>query len=200
MAKKYIILASLLLSICIIAVVFMLFYSNGNEDKNTVDNYDNHNSTTIDELKLYLNSTDELKNDTYNYENKYLKELRNVFDKLNDNTNTLLDAMLDNADVNVEKLALIIKSDEKKLFKILDEAYNSAKSKDYKISYTALKKYIKLQNETIFRLKDVYEKEGSLSYDTYYEMLHTTHDTMTFEETNGINFLSAVDGLIEKNK
>lgn len=200
MAKKYVILACVLTAVCA-GVVIYIFLPNSKKEENIVDNYTSqYGSSTIDELKLFISSSDDIKNDTYDYEHKYVVELRNVFDKLNNNTDILLNAMLDNTDINIDKLIENIKADEKQIYKILDNAYNNAKSKQYKISYTALKKYIKIQNETLYKLKEVYKKNGSLSYDTYYEMLHTTHDAMTFEETNGINFLSAVDGLIDKNK
>lgn len=199
MKKKYIMITGLLIAVIIIGAI-VIFFKDSNKDLNTLDNFTNNaNNETMQELALFINSSDDLKNDTYAYQNQYVLELRNVFDKLNDNTNNLLDAMLDNADVDIDKLEENIKTDEKKLFEILDNAYNNAKSKQYKISYTALKKYIQLQNETIYKLRDVYNKEGSLTYDTYYEMLHDTHNTLTIEETNAINFLSAVDKLLEEN-
>lgn len=199
MKKKYIMIAGLLIAVIIIGAI-VIFLKDSSKDLNTLDNFTNKaNNETMQELALFINSSDDLKNDTYAYQNQYILELRNVFDKLNDNTNNLLDAMLDNADVDIDKLEENIKTDEKKLFAILDNAYNNAKSKQYKISYTALKKYIQLQNETIYKLRDVYKKEGSLTYDTYYEMLHATHNTLTIEETNAINFLSAVDKLLEEN-
>ena len=199
MKKKYIMITGLLIAVIIIGAI-VIFLKDSNKDLNTLDNFTNKaNNETMQELALFINSSNDLKNDTYAYQNQYILELRNVFDKLNDNTNNLLDAMLDNADVDIDKLEENIKTDEKKLFEILDNAYNNAKSKQYKISYTALKKYIQLQNETIYKLRDVYKKEGSLTYDTYYEMLHDTHNTLTIEETNAINFLSAVDKLLEEN-
>lgn len=200
MKKKYIVIAAVMLTAVIIFAAIFVFLNDSNKDLNTVDNFTNKASNdTMKELALFLNSSDELKTDTNSYKNQYVLELRNIFDKLNDNTNTLLDAMLDNADVDIEKLVENIKVDEQKLFEILDKACNNTKSRQYQISYTALKKYIQLQNETIYKLIDVYRKEGSLSYDTYYELLHNTHNTMTIEETNAINFLSAVDKLIEEN-
>lgn len=200
MKKNYIVITALLLAAAVIITVIFILLKGSNKDLNTLDNFANNaNNDTMKELALFINSSDKLKTDTYDYKNKYVLKLRNVFDKLNDNTNTLLDAMLDNADVDIDKLVENIKTDEKKLFEILDNAYNNAASKQYKISYAALKKYMQLQNETIYKLRDVYKKDGSLSYDKYYDMLHATHDTLTFEETNAINFLSAMDKLIEEN-
>lgn len=197
MIKTYIIAIIILLLAIISALI--IIYRAENSMENIENIATNQTNSTMEEVAIYLNSSDELKADTATYKTKYLMEFRNIFDNLNDNTNILLDALLDSKNDNLEKLISYIKSDEEKLFILIDNAINNAKSNQYKLAYTSLKKYIKLQNETIYNLVDVYKKEGSLSYDTYYEMLHNTHGTLTPADTNGINFLAAVDKLIEEN-
>ena len=71
---------------------------------------------------------------------------------------------------------------------------------DFKSAFAALKKYVNLQNQMIYKLADIYEKEKSVSYEIFTGMLHTTHQDMSTQEVEYINFLSGVDYYADKEK
>lgn len=199
MKRKYIVAgAVIVLMIALIGISFIKIAPV--EQSNNNETIDDNLTSIMQEFTEYLNSDDSLKEDTKEYRKIISSNLRNSFNKLNTNTDMLLDGILDNATINIDELMKNIQNDAKQFNSIIDDAYNNAKSNQYKTAYNAVKKYMQLQNDTIYKLVEVYKKDGSLSYDTFYEMLHETHNLLSQEETNGINFLSAVDNLIEENK
>ena len=199
MKRKYIVAgAVIVLMIALIGISFIKIAPV--EQSNNNETIDDNLTSIMQEFTEYLNSDDSLKEDTKEYREIISSNLRNSFNKLNTNTDMLLDGILDNATINIDELMKNIQNDAKQFNSIIDDAYNNAKSNQYKTAYNAVKKYMQLQNDTIYKLVEVYKKYGSLSYDTFYEMLHETHSLLSQEETNGINFLSAVDNLIEENK
>lgn len=199
MKRKYIVAgAVIVLMIALIGISFIKIAPV--EQSNNNETIDDNLTSIMQEFTEYLNSDNSLKEDTKEYRELISSNLRNSFNKLNTNTDMLLDGILDNATINIDELMKNIQNDAKQFNSIIDDAYNNAKSNQYKTAYNAVKKYMQLQNDTIYKLVEVYKKDGSLSYDTFYEMLHETHSLLSQEETNGINFLSAVDNLIEENK
>lgn len=200
MNKKYIVVIAVIILMALSISVAFITKSPVEQNENSNNDIVNDNLTAaMQEFTDYLNSDDNLKADTKTYKYKVSIELRSIYNKLDNNTNTLLNGILDNATVNIDELLKNIQNDAQQFHVSIDKAYNDAKSNQYKTAYNALKKYMQLQNDTIYRLVEVYKKEGSISYDEYYEMLHETHGALSQEETNGINFLSAVDNLIEEN-
>ena len=57
-----------------------------------------------------------------------------------------------------------------------------------------------LQNQMIYNIADIYKKEKSVSYEMFTGMLHTTHQDMSQQEIDYINFLSSVDYYDDKEK
>ena len=52
----------------------------------------------------------------------------------------------------------------------------------------------------IYNIADIYKKEKSVSYEMFTGMLHTTHQDMSQQEIDYINFLSSVDYYADKEK
>ena len=52
----------------------------------------------------------------------------------------------------------------------------------------------------IYKIADIYEKEKNVSYELFTGMLHTTHQDMSNQEIDYINFLSGVDYYADKEK
>ena len=144
-------------------------------------------------FKKYIVSTPELKNDTEYYIKSVRQDLRNTFDILNNETDTLLTAIFTDQKINIDEKVKIIKKEDKNINNKIDEALKNFKTQEYLSAFNTLKKYIGLQNNLIYKIVDIYKKEKSFSYDRYTGMLHTTHGDMTSEEENDINFITSVD-------
>ena len=144
-------------------------------------------------FKKYIVSTPELKNDTEYYIKQVRQDLRNTFDILNNETDTLLTAIFTDQKINIDEKINIIKKEDKNINNKIDEALKNFKTQEYLSAFNTLKKYIGLQNNLIYKIVDIYKKEKSFSYDRYTGMLHTTHGDMTSEEENDINFITSVD-------
>ena len=144
-------------------------------------------------FKKYIVSTPELKNDTEYYIKSVRQDLRNTFDILNNETDTLLTAIFTDQKINIDEKINIIKKEDKNINNKIDEALKNFKTQEYLSAFNTLKKYIELQNNLIYKIVDIYKKEKSFSYDRYTGMLHTTHGDMTSEEENDINFITSVD-------
>lgn len=144
-------------------------------------------------FKKYIVSTPELKNDTEYYIKSVRQDLRNTFDILNNETDTLLTAIFTDQKINIDEKINIIKKEDKNINNKIDEALKNFKTQEYLSAFNTLKKYIGLQNNLIYKIVDIYKKEKSFSYDRYTGMLHTTHGDMTSEEENDINFITSVD-------
>lgn len=166
--------------------------------ENTQENVNSEDSYL--EIKKYLTSSNELKQDTDYYINQIRPDIVSTFDILNKQTDELLSMIFDNKTINIdEKLSVIKKGDEELAAKI-DKAAANFITSDYKNAFNALKKYISLQNQMIYKLADIYKKEKSVSYDIFTGMLHTTHQDMSEQEINYIDFLSGVDYYADKEK
>ena len=98
-----------------------------------------------------------------------------------------------------DKLNAIKKGDAELSAKI-DAAADKFVTNDFKSAFAALKKYVNLQNQMIYKIADIYEKEKSVSYEIFTGMLHTTHQDMSNQEIDYINFLSGVDYYADKEK
>lgn len=144
-------------------------------------------------FKKYIVSTPELKNDTEYYIKSVRQDLRNTFDILNNETDTLLNAIFTDQKINLDDKINIIRKEDKNINNKIDEAVKNFKTQEYISAFTTLKKYIGLQNNLIYKIAEIYKKEKSFSYDRYTGMLHATHGDMTSEEENDINFITSVD-------
>lgn len=161
---------------------------------------DVNNNETYQEFKKYITSSEELKHDTDYYINEVRPDVRKIFDKLNDETDEVLDDLFSNKPVNIDKKLSIIKQNNIKISEKIEHAIKHFKSDDYIAAFKALKKYITLQNQVIYKLADIYKTEKKLDYNTYSDMLHNTHQDMSTQEINYMNFLSGVDLYADEKK
>ena len=144
------------------------------------------------EFKRYITSSKELQQDTKYYINQIRYDIVNTFDTLNHETDELLDIIFDNKTADIEEKLKSIKKG--------DAAINQFVTDDYKSAFAALQKYMSLQNQMIYNIADIYKKEKSVSYEMFTGMLHTTHQDMSQQEIDYINFLSSVDYYADKEK
>lgn len=152
------------------------------------------------EFKKYITSSKELIQDTDYYINQARNDITGTFDILNQQTDELLDIIFDNKTTDISEKLNFIKKGDAELSAKIDTAINKFVTNDYKSAFAALKKYISLQNQMIYKIADIYEKEKSVSYEIYTGMLHTTHQDMNQQEIDYINFLSGVDYYADKEK
>lgn len=152
------------------------------------------------ELKKYITSTKELKQDTDYYINNVRADITGTFDILNQQTDELLDIIFDNKTTDISEKLNAVKKGDAELAAKIDVAINKFTTNDYKAAFAALKKYVNLQNQMIYKIADIYEKEKSVSYEVFTGMLHTTHQDMSPQEIDYINFLSGVDYYADKEK
>lgn len=152
------------------------------------------------EFKKYITSSKELIQDTDYYINQARNDITGTFDILNQQTDELLDIIFDNKTTDISEKLNFIKKGDAELSAKIDAAINKFVTNDYKSAFAALKKYISLQNQMIYKIADIYEKEKSVSYEIYTGMLHTTHQDMNQQEIDYINFLSGVDYYADKEK
>ncbi len=143
------------------------------------------------EFKRYITSSKELQQDTKYYINQIRYDIVNTFDTLNHETDELLDIIFDNKTADIEEKLKSIKKGDAELSEKID---------DYKSAFAALQKYMSLQNQMIYNIADIYKKEKSVSYEMFTGMLHTTHQDMSQQEIDYINFLSSVDYYADKEK
>lgn len=194
MKKNKLLFLTIAIIITIASFVIIYLYIKGS-DSNDTNISNNINNTINNELLTFINSRDDLKKDTNNYKKNINNQLKLVFDNLNNNTDLLLDYLFDNTSKNIDTLVLDIQNDERKINNILNNAIKNAESTEYKKAYTALKKYINIQNKVIYDLVEKYKTEKVITYDTFYNQLHNTHGNLTEDEMNSINFLSGVDSI-----
>ena len=150
----------------------------------------------INESKL----SDYLKQDTDYYINNVRGDITGTFDILNQQTDELLDIIFDNKTTDISEKLNAVKKGDAELAAKIDAAINKFTTNDYKAAFAALKKYVNLQNQMIYKIADIYEKEKSVSYEVFTGMLHTTHQDMSPQEIDYINFLSGVDYYADKEK
>ncbi len=152
------------------------------------------------EFKRYITSSKELQQDTKYYINQIRYDIVNTFDTLNHETDELLDIIFDNKTADIEEKLKSIKKGHAELSEKIDAAINQFVTDDYKSAFAALQKYMSLQNQMIYNIADIYKKEKSVSYEMFTGMLHTTHQDMSQQEIDYINFLSSVDYYADKEK
>ncbi len=152
------------------------------------------------EFKRYITSSKELQQDTKYYINQIRYDIVNTFDTLNHETDELLDIIFDNKTADIEEKLKSIKKGDAELSEKIDAAINQFVTDDYKYAFAALQKYMSLQNQMIYNIADIYKKEKSVSYEMFTGMLHTTHQDMSQQEIDYINFLSSVDYYADKEK
>lgn len=199
MNKKIAVIILLITVICI-AVAVILTPKEETAANNAAVQEDADAEEAYLEFKKYITSTKELQQDTEYYINQVRPDITSVFDTLNQQTDELLDIMLDNKTADIkEKLNAVKKGDEELTAKI-DAAAEKFVTDDFKSAFAALKKYVSLQNQMIYKLADIYEKEKTVSYEIFTGMLHTTHQDMSTQEVDYINFLSGVDYYADKEK
>lgn len=199
MNKKIAVIILLITVICIAAAI-MLTPKEEIAANNAAVQEDINSEEAYLEFKKYITSTKELQQDTEYYINQIRPDITSTFDILNKQTDELLDIILDNKTADIsEKLNSIKKGDEELAAKI-DAAAEKFVTNDFKSAFAALKKYVNLQNQMIYKLADIYEKEKSVSYEIFTGMLHTTHQDMSTQEVEYINFLSGVDYYADKEK
>ncbi len=183
------------------AVLILIYFKNKNVEN--IDNIDNitvsdPKNQTMNDIAALINSSDDLKIDTNNYKNHIIIEIRQIFQRLDNNTDALINGMIDNKSIDFERLVKSIEEDDKDINTFLEDAYKNAKSEEYKNAYKSLNKYINLQNQVIYDLVEKYKVEKSISYDIFYKRMHDTLN-LSEEEINGIQFLSGVDILTNEN-
>ncbi len=152
------------------------------------------------EFKRYITSSKELQQDTKYYINQIRYDIVNTFDTLNHETDELLDIIFDNKTADIEEKLKSIKKGDAELSEKIDAAISQFVTDDYKSAFAALQKYMSLQNQMIYNIADIYKKEKSVSYEMFTGMLHTTHQDMSQQEIDYINFLSSVDYYADKEK
>lgn len=152
------------------------------------------------EFKKYITSSKELIQDTDYYINQVRADITGTFDTLNQQTDELLDIIFDNKTADISEKLNSIKKGDAELAAKIDAAAEKFVTNDFKSAFAALKKYVSLQNQMIYKIADIYEKEKSVSYEVFTGMLHTTHQDMSQAEIDYINFLSGVDYYADKEK
>lgn len=152
------------------------------------------------EFKKYITSSIYLIQDTDYYINQVRNDITGTFDILNQQTDELLDIIFDNKTADISEKLNSIKKGDAELSAKIDAAINKFVTNDFKSAFAALKKYVSLQNQMIYKIADIYEKEKSVSYEMFTGMLHTTHQDMSNQEIDYINFLSGVDYYAGKEK
>lgn len=151
------------------------------------------------EFKKYITSSKELIQDT-DYYIQIRNDITGTFDILNQQTDELLDIIFDNKTADISDKLNAIKKGDVELSAKIDAAADKFITNDFKSAFAALKKYVSLQNQMIYKIADIYEKEKSVSYELFTGMLHTTHQDMSQTEIDYINFLSGVDYYADKEK
>ncbi len=151
------------------------------------------------EFKKYITSSNNLIQDT-DYYIQVRNDITGTFDTLNQQTDELLDIIFDNKTVDISDKLNAIKKGDAELSAKIDAAADKFVTNDFKSAFAALKKYVNLQNQMIYKIADIYEKEKSVSYEIFTGMLHTTHQDMSNQEIDYINFLSGVDYYADKEK
>ncbi len=200
--NKKIAVIILLLTIISITVAIKLSPNVENTEYNASDGTQEniYNSQSYLEFKKYITSTNDLEQDTNYYINQVRVDIRKIFDILNQETDDLLNNIFDNKKINIDEKLNIIKIEEEKLLVTIDNAIHNFKSNDYINAFNALKKYISLQNKLIYEIADIYKTEKNIAYDRYTGLLHNTHQDMSQEEIDYINFLSSVDVYADEEK
>ncbi len=182
----------IIFSLIICAGIVIILLQNNNKDDKSIE-FTNNSDETLNDLAVLLNSSADIKNDTIDYTQNVMPKLKQVFEQLNNNTDTALDCILDNKTANLDKLISNIQVDEAKINAVFENAYKNAKSKEFKNAYKSVQKYIQLQNTEIYNLVEQYKMKNYISYETFYNNLHKTHGSLSDNEINGIQFLTGVD-------
>ncbi len=184
MNKKTVGIVILLITIIVIVTAVIL---TPKEEKTADTEKSQENAASEEaylEFKKYITSSNNLIQDT-DYYIQVRNDITGTFDTLNQQTDELLDIIFDNKTVDISDKLNAIKKGDAELSAKIDAAAD---------------KFVNLQNQMIYKIADIYEKEKSVSYEIFTGMLHTTHQDMSNQEIDYINFLSGVDYYADKEK
>lgn len=199
MNKKTVGIVILLITIIIIVTAVILTP----KEERTADTENSQENAASEEayleFKKYITSSNNLIQDT-DYYIQVRNDITGTFDTLNQQTDELLDIIFDNKTADISDKLNAIKKGDAELSAKIDAAADKFVTNDFKSAFAALKKYVNLQNQMIYKIADIYEKEKSVSYELFTGMLHTTHQDMSNQEIDYINFLSGVDYYADKEK
>lgn len=199
MNKKTVGIVILLITIIVIVTAVILTP----KEERTADTENSQKNAASEEayleFKKYITSSKELIQDT-DYYIQVRDDITGTFDTLNQQTDELLDIIFDNKPADISDKLNAIKKGDTELSAKIDAAADKFVTNDFKSAFAALKKYVNLQNQMIYKIADIYEKEKNVSYELFTGMLHTTHQDMSNQEIDYINFLSGVDYYADKEK
>ena len=199
MNKKTVGIVILLITIIVIVTAVILTP----KEERTADTENSQKNAASEEayleFKKYIISSKELIQDT-DYYIQVRDDITGTFDTLNQQTDELLDIIFDNKPADISDKLNAIKKGDTELSAKIDAAADKFVTNDFKSSFASLKKYVNLQNQMIYKIADIYEKEKNVSYELFTGMLHTTHQDMSNQEIDYINFLSGVDYYADKEK
>lgn len=199
MNKKTVGIVILLITIIVIVTAVILTP----KEERTADTENSQKNAASEEayleFKKYIVSSKELIQDT-DYYIQVRDDITGTFDTLNQQTDELLDIIFDNKPADISDKLNAIKKGDTELSAKIDAAADKFVTNDFKSAFAALKKYVNLQNQMIYKIADIYEKEKNVSYELFTGMLHTTHQDMSNQEIDYINFLSGVDYYADKEK
>ncbi len=199
MNKKTVGIVILLITIIVIVTAVILTP----KEERTADTENSQKNAASEEayleFKKYIISSKELIQDT-DYYIQVRDDITGTFDTLNQQTDELLDIIFDNKPADISDKLNAIKKGDTELSAKIDAAADKFVTNDFKSAFAALKKYVNLQNQMIYKIADIYEKEKNVSYELFTGMLHTTHQDMSNQEIDYINFLSGVDYYADKEK